>query len=75
MPRVGVYFETPARTAFSAAASTCSGGSKSGSPTLNEMTSTPWARSSDARVAIATVAEGLTRSRRFESGGVVMARF
>ncbi len=64
MPVTAVYFDAPASMARLAASRTCSGGSKSGSPTPNAKTSTPLAFSSRAFEFIASVMLGATTLNR-----------
>src|SRR5207248_2283157 len=64
MPSVGVYFVWPRRRASMAAAFTCSGVSKSGSPAVRLTTSIPSAAIALARAASARVADGLTAAVR-----------
>ncbi len=63
MPLTAVYLVSPRLIASTAACLILSGVSKSGSPALSPMTSTPEARNSLALSEMAMVAEGLTRDR------------
>src|SRR3546814_9479798 len=63
VPSTSVYLVWPPRIASIAASLTKSGVSKSGSPALSPMTSTPSAFSAETRAVIASVAEGWMRLR------------
>src|SRR3546814_3342531 len=65
-----VYLVWPARIASIAASLTKSGVSKSGSPALRPMTSTPSAFSLVTRAVIASVADGWMRPRAAETWGL-----
>src|SRR3546814_6780563 len=69
VPSTSVYLVWPARIASIAASLTKSGVSKSGSPALRPMTSTPSAFSAVTRAVIASVADGWMRLRAAERCG------
>ena len=66
VPPIGVYLVRPRAIASRAAAFTCSGVSKSGSPTDRSTMSCPRFRSAAASAAIAKVADGFTVRSRVE---------
>ena len=66
VPPTGVYLVSPASSAALAAAITCGGVAKSGSPTESEMMSRPSARSVVARSVIAVVCDGAMRASAAE---------
>ena len=63
MPLTAVYFVSPRLIASTAACLILCGVSKSGSPALSPITSTPDSRNFLALSDIAMVAEGLTRDK------------
>src|SRR6185436_5080825 len=73
MPPTSVYLVWPLSSARTAASLMRFGVSKSGSPTLNEITSMPWARMARALAFMARVAEGTRVFKRSASMGTLLS--